>query len=419
MAKKFGIPPAQRDPLAYADVGLARVPTVDAPRAPTTLDDRFPTQTIWRQTDPNDLNFFCEFILVGFNVNGAIWVKFANSTISSSIVPEVQGAYDLMLAYDIGTGVATIQGANNIALSISNPGFLVLPSNVTGDEGKLVTYTLESNFTFEDANGTSDFAGSLFGFDTGDTSTVTSDRSIVFFLYAAAENETGTVDTNPTFFVSRLPSWPKLTTGDVHNTGDADEDGSLQALTPVTLANFEESKAVMIGQIDMAINGSDDWTINAGALGITLGINFFQGFCGINWSQGVYGAATDSFFLDNGGTAPTTPPNRYVTQIDVLNGLVTCNIDLTLGGTPSGAVDAKMTLPITGQNFDEIVSSGYFYDGGDSGNVSPILFERDTTTRETARTVFLLKADGTTGRWQYNEMSSGDVIKATINYRIV
>lgn len=78
MAKKFGIPAAHRDPLAYADVGLARVPTVDAPRAPTTLDDRFPTQTIWRQTDPNDLTFFCEFILVGFNSNGAIWVKFAS-----------------------------------------------------------------------------------------------------------------------------------------------------------------------------------------------------------------------------------------------------------------------------------------------------------------------------------------------------
>ncbi len=76
MARKFGTPPANRDPLAYTDIRLAGTPTVDfLKRDPTNLDKNFPIQTIGRNSVTMD-----EWILVGFNSAGAIWVKFVGGS---------------------------------------------------------------------------------------------------------------------------------------------------------------------------------------------------------------------------------------------------------------------------------------------------------------------------------------------------
>lgn len=73
---QFGVPPLSRDVVSYADFKYNMVPTVDAPRAPTSLDINYPVQTLWRQSNPLDPSDFCEYILLGFDSTGALWRLF-------------------------------------------------------------------------------------------------------------------------------------------------------------------------------------------------------------------------------------------------------------------------------------------------------------------------------------------------------
>ncbi len=120
MARKFGNPPAQQDPLAYTDVGLATTPTVDFKnRNPGILDKGFPIQTIGRNSVTLD-----EFILVGFNSSGAIWVKFTGGTGDVITISDTLGAKvdpdntgDIQL--EAGAGISVISDDANDKLTIT------------------------------------------------------------------------------------------------------------------------------------------------------------------------------------------------------------------------------------------------------------------------------------------------------------
>ena len=335
-------------------------------------------------------------------------------SIMISTQPESKGASNFSLFYSSGT--ATLKGSDNTDLSSSNPAFVTIPSNVTS--GQLIKFSIESNFTFDDADGASSvFAGSLFGFDTGDTTNATQ-ASIPFFLMAAAKSAD---DTSPTYFISRIP-WPSLDSSKLKDaaSGNADGMSDIMALETLgaNLSDYNGSVCVVLGQFTMDINGSDDWIIRDYA-GTSFGINNFNYFNNNVMEKGVYGASASSHFLANGGTAPTISDSTYYYKINAQNNTVVIDMTVTLSGSPAGAVDALMNLPLYGQNSGRtFIGVGTYFDGGASGNVYPIYFRKRTASASAARQMELYKGDGTTAKWQYAEMASGDIITAQFIYRL-
>lgn len=140
MARKFGNPPAHRDPLAYTDVRLANTPTVDfKERDPNNLDKNYPIQTIGRNSTTMD-----EWILVGFNSSGAIWVKFVGGggdviTLSddadTTVNPDGNG--NIKIA---GLGeTETIASLNTVSISSPRTAKFVVDPDVSGELGTQTT----------------------------------------------------------------------------------------------------------------------------------------------------------------------------------------------------------------------------------------------------------------------------------------
>lgn len=315
------------------------------------------------------------------------------------------GSSNLGLFYS--SPVATIKGADGNDLSESNPGFLTIRSNVT--PGKLITYKMTSNFTFQDAGGTSVFAGSLFGMSTGDTTT--DERAIVFYLYAVGN----ATDTDFTFIVNRYPAVSSSVNGSGQTlkdagSGEADTFANTMALEVLggSLSSFSGTRATNIGSFSANINGSNDWVINAVAG--TVGIGKFNGLNNRVHSRGIMGQAANSYFLANGGTPPTAATaNEYLYRIDSDNATLSITLATTFGGNPSGAVDAIINVPIVGPSATiPITLRGTLVVVGNTYVVT--LVRVGSTYGTTNRQFYLQKGEGTTARWQYEEFSNGDIL---------
>lgn len=128
----FGVPGQNTDGLAYADYRRALVPTVDAPRRPTTSDKKFALQTIWRTNKETQSPAAEgeEWILVKFDSSGdAIWVRFDGTGGASGlqtltgndfvqVIPD--GVGDIDLIGDTAQGVSTSGAGDVMTITISD-----------------------------------------------------------------------------------------------------------------------------------------------------------------------------------------------------------------------------------------------------------------------------------------------------------
>jgi hypothetical protein len=336
-----------------------------------------------------------------------------------------QGTYNLGFFYDSGTGVATIKGADGNDLDADNPGYVTIRSGQ--NPGELLTFTLTSNFTFEDANGSASvFDGSLFSFDSGDETNTWSPtgsfNAIPFYLYVAIDN----TDDNPVFVCSRTPGRTALTsTISQPGAGNATFDRNFQLLQTVAdVSDYQNRTALMIGCFAMRLNGSDDWEIVASdPLG---GIGRYYERANFAMPTGVAGSRTNSVFADNGGTAPETVNQPLTYRIDPFNSICHWQMEVSTSGM-SGAVTAVMRIPIVG---DATAISASFWGsyqtgGGLSSSLttrqSPVLFipvTPSTSGFNDGRYFALKKGDGTSASWLYDDFVSGTrVLKAQISYR--
>lgn len=311
------------------------------------------------------------------------------------------GTHNLGLFFSAGT--ATIKGADNNDLSATNPGYVTLRSNVT--EGLLITYTMTGNFTFDDAAGTSVFAGSLFGMTASDTTT--GDAWTPFYIHAGADN----ADANLSFFCSRYPGRTTVqqtgaTLSDAA-AGNADtyRDTLSLAVLGGNLTDYTSSNATSIGSFAALIDGSDDWTIVS--LSNYSGIGRYMAARNMILDRGIMGQAATSYFLDNSGTAPTTASEQYQYRIDDDQFTLSILADITFSGSPASEVDAIFSLPVSGPNPEFLATLvGTLIVGGNYHKV--VLRQVGVTVNTTARQMYLYKGDDTTARWQYDEFSSGD-----------
>lgn len=319
------------------------------------------------------------------------------------------GTNNLGLFYSAGT--ATIKGADGNNLSATNPGYVTIRSNVT--DGVLVTYEMTSNKSFDDSAGTSVFAGSLFGFLTGDNSNtyISGTEAVPFFLYAALDSN----DENLIFFTSGIPGYTNVSSTVFYNaaSGSADLEWHQLALENVTVGNYQGNNAQLVGSFQMNINGLDDWTIDSvDSAAVGFG-RYAQTSYGI--PLGCKGAAANSIFLDNGGTAPTVTSGvlNYTMSIQGFMGYL--NMSFNMSGTPAGAVDAQMVLPITGTAGGYIDAPAILSPSGTQTNQYPVRLHNQPTTD---RYWYLNKEGQGTARWQYEEMSNLTVMNGCVAYRI-
>ena len=340
------------------------------------------------------------------NTAGAIDLSVATAVTGNQLTTMTNGLGVHNLAMTFSTPTVTILGSDGAALSASNTGYVTLRSNVT--EGELVTIPITSNFTFQDAAGTSVFAGSLFGFATGDNTSTGGGSTIPFFLYAVADD----ANANMTFVVSRVPQLKITTAATLFDAagGGADNAYDILALESITVANYDANEMTLIGSFNMHIDGSDDWDIQS-VSNNEVGIGrFAQDRRNMNF--GVNGASASSLFRANGGTAPTVDNGQFLYKI-LTSGSVVWEFSFELSGNGATAVDAQLIMPISGSTGTTFSMYGTYTTIAD-GAQHVVVYQRQNGVDYTE----LVKPDGTTARFQYDEMLNNDVCRGSITYTL-
>ncbi len=243
---------------------------------------------------------------------------------------------NLGLAYNGGTGVLTIQGATT-ALSSTNPAFVVLPSKAT--PGLFTTYEITANQSFIDDVGVSEIIDNLFGL----TTSVAYGQDLPFFIYAVTNDDEDAIQ----FMISRMAGnkvSPAAASIGAPDDAVADTQLSFWSIDNITETVFDANPCLMVGSFRMQMSASDDWTVQT--LDDEDGIGQFQENRNFTMALATFGAATGTFMLANGGTAPIFSTNTYSWRI-IPEGLVNINIQLTGdGGTDgSGSVTTYIVTP--------------------------------------------------------------------------
>lgn len=240
----------------------------------------------------------------------------------------------------------TINDSQGSDLSSSNPGYITLPSKA--NPGQLVTIPITANETFDDASGTSDIIGNLFGFTTSVAITV----DVPFFIYAVVNDDEDDIQ----FMISRIPgiaiSPPAADIG-APDDAVADQQNDFWSLSNINETLYDQNPCICIGGFRMRMDGSDDWTVqalsNGDAKGPLDGIgSYFTGFP-FEIPLGQFGADSGTLCLPNGGTCAvfsTVKQNSY-TFLSKNSPYIHIGIDLDNDGGTDGAggVSAEIVLP--------------------------------------------------------------------------
>ena len=235
------------------------------------------------------------------------------------------------LGMSIGSNNLTIAGADGTALSSTNPGFVVMKSNVTN--GALVQYTFTSNQVLTG----SDLTNNVFGTTAG---TAWDNNMPLYFGVIATST-----DSSPVWWIGRIPFvsiGPSAGNIGTPSSSVADSEGSIFLWTSATVANYVGMYTGCVGSILATKSSGDAWTlVNADTSGVG---QFVEGDFAFPLAQN--GAATGTYFYANGGTAPIFTTNSYTYSISK-EGLVTLTIYCTGdGGTDgAGAVNAQIAMP--------------------------------------------------------------------------
>ena len=249
------------------------------------------------------------------------------------------------LGISLDTGTFSICQANGSALSANDAGYVTIPSKAA--PGRQIVYRITANQTFIDDSGASTIIGNLFGLTTG----IAYAQDLPFYIYAVSNDAATAVS----FMISRVPHRTIApVSANIGKTGSAvaDTQGSFFAFDNPTVTDYDGNPCVCIGAIRMRMSASDDWTVQAlsdgtSSSGANLqadGIGCFHEGTKFQVATGQFGAASGSFFTDNGGTAPAWTSQSLSYQIDV-TGKVRYAMSGVTSSAGAGAVTATLVTP--------------------------------------------------------------------------
>jgi len=254
------------------------------------------------------------------------------------------------LGVGYAAGTFTIFDEDGDALSATNKAFAKISSKDAPGKKLIVEITKPYRFR-DDANGVaSDIEGWYPFHNTGDDW----DEDRPFFLYVITHD---TPTSDPAFGISLCPTYRTSPAAALINTSasitsqdyvsmfllDIDDGG----YTAPTIANYDQNPCLLVGSFRMQITDTvnDDWTVTT--LDNSDGIGHFQQDRIFTFPDtGVIGCSANSYFLPNGGTAPTGATARLYYYKVRLDGTVLCKVAYTGNANAGvGAVTLQMGLP--------------------------------------------------------------------------
>jgi hypothetical protein len=270
----------------------------------------------------------------------------------SSVSPKT-GFTNLGITYSAGTGLFSVTAANGSALSSTNVATVTIFSALT--PGTTVTIPITANQTFTDHNGSSTISGNTFGL----TSSVAYTQDVPFIIYAILN----TAETAINFAIGRLQYvFNTPTSGFLAKTGSAvatTEKGMFLFGNP-TVSNYASQPCLRIGWMRMQMTSGNDWTVQT--LSDIDGMNENWKLQTFNVPLGTFGAASGTYFLANGGTAPIfAATNAYVYHLTDYE--VVCYVgmnDMSSTGTAgSGNVTSQLACPFAFTDSNRPAGSAY------------------------------------------------------------
>lgn len=251
--------------------------------------------------------------------------------------PQKVGPYGINL--NLTSGELEIE-CNNAACSTSNPGFVVMQSNTSGDIETLIVD--EATHLFEDASATSDIIGMEFGTTAG-TAWGSDSPFAVYALNCSSTIYFG-ISTNPALTTS--PASAGIGYHGNPSTNNTDDDMFVLTSTDVT-STCASAPALLIGAYRMTKDASDDWTTTALDDGDGIGVQAYNfGVRVYDNVKGHYGSSAGKFGNDSSGAWPAWSTEEYKYKV-FLNGQCWAQIffDNDGGTDGSGAVTAFVGLP--------------------------------------------------------------------------
>lgn len=260
-----------------------------------------------------------------------------NTSFALSDRVRMQGAYFENLGCSLSAGVFTIHAADGNSLSATNPGIVVLPSQTT--PGTFIKYVIESDQSFEDAAGTSEIIGNLFGFTTSVAIAV----DVPFFIYAVSNDDEDTIQ----FMICRHPHRqisPVSTDIGAPDDAVANSEEDFWSFDNLDETVYDENPCLCVGSFRMQMDGTDDWTIQT--LASTDGIGVYQETTLFTCPLGQFGGDSGALTHPNGGTSAvfSTIASQYFVQ---RSGWFWYNVFMSgdAGTDGSGAVSAYVLVP--------------------------------------------------------------------------
>lgn len=277
--------------------------------------------------------------------DSAIFLVDANGFVTTKTVNK-PGASNLGIAETAGT-TFTVESASGAALSATNPAYVTLQTLAA--PGLTKTYTVTANESFTQAG----LGNNLFGLTTG----IAFAGDIPFFLYAVSNANAG--ENTVVFMISRFPNATfspiAAKIGQAGNT-NATTQGSFFSLAAITAASYAASPCLCLGSFRMQYTGSL-WTISA--FNVSDGIGEFQDVNTFFSLPSQFGAATNSFFYANGGTAPIFGSQAIQYSIS-RSGIIQLQTAFNGASTAGvGAVTLLMALPLAAAG-SSTIGSGFF-----------------------------------------------------------
>jgi hypothetical protein len=185
-----------------------------------------------------------------------------NNTLSD--ISRLKAGYIENLGVSYTGGTFTVHGANGTALSITNPGYVCIPSGST--PGNLILYKLIANQSFDDAAGTSDIENNLFGMPTS----VRVDFDVTFWVTLM----TNDAENAPICALTRKNQAtisPSASSIGAPDDAVADTIDEFWAFSAIDESLYDTNPCLVLCPIRMRMNSSDDWTVQS----LTAGIDGF------------------------------------------------------------------------------------------------------------------------------------------------
>lgn len=220
-------------------------------------------------------------------------IGFDNGVLNSFIQA---GQFVHRFGFDYSSSVFTLKNANGRDLSDNNPAYASISSKA--NRGQFVNFRINSNFSFEDASGTSEITGMLFGVTTG----VAWNVDLPFHVYLVMNDSEDTLQAmlsrNP--YATQSPAAASIGTP---STPITVSENDFFSFDDITVGDFDNNPCVYVGCIRMRKTGvADDWTVQT--LSDIDGVGKDYDGTTFQFPQGQNGADAGKWFSDGGaGTA--------------------------------------------------------------------------------------------------------------------